>query len=273
MIGDPEAVPVADLSPAVAPANPLRIAAAGDLHCDEHNADAVCASVEQLRGRSDLVLLAGDLTTLGRAEQARPLAKACSRLGVPVLAVLGNHDWHSGEQDKLTAVFRDAGVQVLDRSSAVVHVADRVHGMDRVIGVVGVKGFIGGFSGSHLPDFGEPLMREVFRETSRDVEALDRGLCEIESCPTRVVLMHYAPTESTIVGEEPGIWPFLGSDRLAGPIAQHEPDLVIHGHAHGGTFSGAVGRVPVYNVAAPVIDREFWIFELVGPVPQRAWIR
>jgi Icc-related predicted phosphoesterase len=128
--------------------------------------------------------------------------------------------------------------------------------------VAGTKGFVGGFPGSHLPDFGEPLLREVYRETTREVEALDRGLREIALCQVRIVMLHYAPTRDTIEGEAPGIWAFLGTDRLAAPIAEHEPDLVLHGHAHSGTFEGALGGVPIYNVSVPVMGRDFWLFEL-----------
>jgi Icc-related predicted phosphoesterase len=138
------------------------------------------------------------------------------------------------------------------------------------VGIVGLKGFVGGFPGSHLPDFGEPLLREVYHETTLDVQALDRGLREIALCPARVVLLHYAPTEQTIVGEPTGIWGYLGTDRLAPPIAEHEPDLVLHGHAHAGTFEGAIGKVPVYNVSVPVIARDFWLFELDIPTPAHA---
>jgi Icc-related predicted phosphoesterase len=130
------------------------------------------------------------------------------------------------------------------------------------VGIVGLKGFVGGFPGSLLVDFGEPLMRTLYRETTVDVEALGRGLHEIAACPIRIVLMHYAPTAATIAGEPEGIWAFLGSDRLAAPIAEHEPDLVLHGHAHAGTFEGAIGEVPVYNVSVPVMARDFWLFEL-----------
>src|SRR5205814_3829643 len=119
-----------------------------------------------------------------------------------------------------------------------------------------------GFPGSHLPDFGEPLLRGVYRETSLEVEALHEGLRAVALCPIRIVLLHYAPTDTTIEGEAPGIWGFLGTDRLAAPIAEHEPDLVLHGHAHAGTFSGTVGEVPVYNVSVPVIGRDYWLFEL-----------
>jgi Icc-related predicted phosphoesterase len=175
---------------------------------------------------------------------------------MPVFAVLGNHDWHCNRHDELIDALRTGGIHVLDRAHAI---AD-VHGVE--VGVVGLKGFVGGFPGSHLPDFGEPLLRTVYAETTRDVEALHRGLHEIALCPIRLVLLHYAPVCDTIVGEPPGIWAFLGSDRLAAPIAEHEPDLVLHGHAHAGTFEGAIGSVPVYNVSVPVMGREFWIFEL-----------
>src|SRR5439155_1126497 len=47
-------------------------------------------------------------------------------------------------------------------------------------------------------------------------------------------------------------------------IAEYRPDLVLHGHAHAGSFEGCVGTVPVYNVAVHVMGRDFWIFDLEG---------
>jgi Icc-related predicted phosphoesterase len=237
------------------------------LHCDQTRAESVTASVLALEGRADLVLLAGDLTTLGEPEQVAPLAQACSRLSVPVLAVLGNHDWHANRADELIDVLQGGGVHVLERTA---HVCE-IDGLR--VGVVGLKGFIGGFAGSHLPDFGEPLLRKVYAETTADVAALEQGLRDLTMCSARIVLLHYAPTQETIVGEPPGIWPFLGSDRLGAPIAQHEPDLVLHGHAHAGTFRGAIGAAPVYNVAVPVTGQDFWLFELDLPAAARAAIR
>jgi Icc-related predicted phosphoesterase len=234
----------------------LRIAAAGDVHCAEHHRDAINRTVEGLAASADIVLFAGDLTTHGEPAQAAVLADACAGLEVPVFAVLGNHDWHADRRDELVAVLEDGGIRVLDRSWAVCEAA----GLE--VGIVGVKGFVGGFPGSHLPDFGEPLLRRVYEEATRDVVALDQGLREIALCPTRIALLHYAPTAETIVGEPPGIWAFLGTDRLAAPIAEHEPDLVVHGHAHAGRFEGSIGQVPVYNVSVPVIERDFWLFEL-----------
>src|SRR5207248_9370234 len=242
----------------------LRIAASGDLHCSEQRREEVAQALAALNGLADLVLLAGDLTTHGEPDQGRVLADACRALELPVFAVLGNHDWHANRQPELMTVLEDGGIGVLERDWAICDVG----GYE--VGIVGVKGFVGGFPGSHLPDFGEPLLRQVYRETSREVEALDQGLREIAVCPTRIALMHYSPTASTIAGEAPGIWAFLGTDRLAAPIAEHEPDMVLHGHAHGGTFNGLIGQVPVYNVSVPVIGRDFWLFELDVSTPARA---
>jgi uncharacterized protein len=242
----------------------LRIAAAGDLHCSEHHRDQARRAIASIGATADLVLLAGDLTTHGEPGQGAVLADACASLEVPVFAVLGNHDWHANRRDELVEALQSGGIRVLDRDWAICEVG----GLD--VGIVGVKGFVGGFPGSHLPDFGEPLLREVYRESSREIEALDHGLREIALCPTRIALMHYAPTESTIAGESPGIWSFLGTDRLAAPIAEHEPDLVLHGHAHNGTFEGRIGDVPVYNVSVHVIGRDFWLFELDVSTPTRA---
>ncbi|HMJ03573.1 MAG TPA: metallophosphoesterase [Conexibacter sp.] len=236
---------------------PVRVAAAGDVHCRVDHRDAIVASFAALRDQADLLLLAGDLTTTGEPEEGAVLAEACRDLGMPVFAVLGNHDWHANRRDELVEAIEVGGdVVVLDRA----HRTCETTGVE--VGVVGVKGFVGGFPGSHLPDFGEPLLREVYAETSRDVEALERGLREIALCPVRIVLLHYAPTDATLAGEAPGIQAFLGTDRLAAPIAEHEPTLVLHGHAHAGTFAAQIGTVPVRNVSIHVLGRDFHVFEL-----------
>jgi Icc-related predicted phosphoesterase len=204
------------------------------------------------------VLLAGDLTTHGEPEQAEVLADAVRGLNIPVAAVLGNHDLHSGYGDEIAAIHREAGLYMLDRAATVFE----VDGGE--IGVVGTKGFVGGFTGSQLPDFGEQLLRRVYAETSDEVEAIRRGLQQVAHCPIRIVLLHYAPTSDTLHGEPEGIWTFLGSDRLATPIAEYRPDVVLHGHAHAGSFEGAIGDVPVYNVAVHVTGRDFYVFELHG---------
>jgi Icc-related predicted phosphoesterase len=190
--------------------------------------------------------------------EAAVLARVCRGLDIPVVAVLGNHDWHLDRAEEITGVLADAGVTVLDRECTVVEAA----GLR--VGVAGAKGFVGGFPGSHLPDFGEPALRMVYAESTAEIKGIARGLHAIATCDVRVVLLHYAPTEETLVGEPEGIWAFLGTDRMGAPIREHEPDLVLHGHAHVGTFEGSIGAVPVYNVSVPLMGQDFWIFELSG---------
>jgi Icc-related predicted phosphoesterase len=221
----------------------VRVAAAGDIHVREANAEQVREAFRAIAPEVDLILLAGDLTTHGEPRQVAFLADACEGVALPpVAAVLGNHDHHCGRAQELTAALEDAGITVLDRSSRVYE--------------------IGGVEGSHLPDFGEPLLRQLYRETSEEVEAIRDGLVAVAHCPVRIVLLHYAPVEDTLAGEPPGIHTFLGSSRLADPIREHEPDLVLHGHAHAGSFEGSIGPTPVHNVSVPVMKRDFWVFEL-----------
>lgn len=233
----------------------IRIAAAGDIHCSEEERSRLQAAFADADRQADLILLAGDLTTYGEPEQAAVLADVTREIATPIFAVLGNHDWHAGRHEELVAALRDGGIHLLERAAEVVD----VKGVD--VGIAGTKGFVGGFSDSLLPDFGEPLLRRLYAETSAEVSALDRGLRTVQDCPVRIVLLHYSPTSSTIEGERETIWAFLGSERLAGPIAEHRPDAVFHGHGHAGTFAGSIGDIPVFNVGAAVPVQDFWLFE------------
>lgn len=233
----------------------IRIAAAGDVHASEAVRERVEASFERLEG-VDLVLLAGDVTTHGEPEQATVVADAARRVDVPVVCVLGNHDVHAGRAEEVARVLRDAGIVVLDRATEVL----TVRGLE--VGIVGTKGFVGGFPGSSIPDFGERLLRDLYAETTEEMCAIERGLQEIARADLRVVLLHYAPVVETLEGEPAGIHAMLGSARLAIPVAEYQPDLVLHGHAHAGSFEGRIGETPVYNVAVHVTGRDFYVFDL-----------
>jgi Icc-related predicted phosphoesterase len=237
----------------------IRIAATGDIHLGrDADHDRWAAAFAGLRDRVDLVLLAGDLTTHGLPEQAALVATAVRGLDVPVLAVLGNHDWHCNRRDEVAAVLREGGIDVLEREHRILELCGTE------VGIAGCKGFGGGFDGAHIPDFGEPLLRSLYAESMSEAQALDEALRAIALCPFRIALLHYAPITATLKGERPDIWAFLGTDRLAAPLREHHPDLVLHGHAHAGTFAGALGDVPVYNVSVPVLGEDFWVFEMTG---------
>jgi uncharacterized protein len=236
-------------------AKSVRVAAAGDIHASAADAGRVREAFQRAAEQADLILLAGDLTQHGQVDEVCVVADACRDLPVSVVAVLGNHDWQSDRPADLSRALAEAGVVVLDRSHTILPVA----GVS--VGIAGVKGFVGGF-GEQWANFGEPIFRDAYAETTRDVDGLERGLEAIEPCALRIALLHYSPTEATLVGEPERLWLVLGADRLAGPIRAHRPDLVVHGHAHHGSFEGAIDGVSVYNVAVHVLGREFWVFEL-----------
>ena len=234
---------------------PIRIAAAGDIHASEATRDETVEAFGDVAERADLILLAGDLTQHGQVDEAGVVADACRGLSVPVVAVLGNHDYHSDRQVDVTATLADAGVVVLERSSTIM----QIEGV--TVGVAGVKGFVGGF-GRQWANFGEPLFRQAYAETTADVEALDAALRAIAGADVRVALLHYAPTAQTLEGEPKELWLVLGAERLATPIAEHRPDLVLHGHAHAGSPNGEIDGVPVHNVAVHVTGETFAVFTL-----------
>jgi Icc-related predicted phosphoesterase len=237
-------------------ASTLRVAAAGDIHCREANRERIVEAFARLEGEADLALLAGDLTSHGTVAEAEILCAAATRTSVPLFAVLGNHDWHASEADLIADRLGEAGVTVLDREATVLE----LEGLE--VGLVGCKGFVGGFAPRHLPDFGEPSLRAVYAETTAEVDGLEAGLHQVETCPLRIVLLHYSPVAATLEGEPAEILAFLGSDRLAAPILEHGPDLVVHGHAHEGAEEGRIGETPVFNVSLPVTGGEFRIIEL-----------
>lgn len=234
----------------------IKIAAAGDIHATEDHGPKLVEAFEAAAAEADVILLAGDLTADGEPAEAEVLADVCRALDVPVFAVLGNHDYHLQKDEEIAETLRRAGVRVLVRDCAVCE----VNGIE--VGVVGTKGFVGGFAGSAQPDFGERLLREVYAETTEEARAIGRGLRRVSHCPLRIVLLHYSPILDTLEGEPVGIHAFLGSARLANPIQEYRPDVVLHGHAHAGSFKGEIGDVPVYNVAVHVTQRDFYVFDL-----------
>ncbi|AZM63943.1 MULTISPECIES: metallophosphoesterase [unclassified Streptomyces] len=242
----------------------IRVAAVGDIHMAPETRGVLRPAFDTLPECADLLLLAGDLTRHGTLEEARVVADEIRDLGVPVVAVLGNHDHHDDRQDEVTQLLREAGAEVLEGGSAVVRVGDVR------VGVAGTKGFGGGFVGASAGEFGEPVMKEFVRVSRRCADGLRSALEGLarEGCDLRIALTHYSPVPETLAGEPLEIYPFLGSYLLAEAIDTAGADLAVHGHAHAGTEHGmTTGGVKVRNVAQPVIGRAFHVYHL--PVRER----
>jgi Icc-related predicted phosphoesterase len=234
----------------------IRVAAVGDVHLGAHDAGVCRAELAQLPEHADVLLLAGDLTRLGSVEEMHVVAGEFCDLGVPVVAVLGNHDHQSDQADDGRRVLEDAGIRVLEGEGVVLEVGDQR------LGVAGVKGFGGGFAGKCGAAFGEPEMKAFIRHTEEVSEALADALAALEA-DVRIALTHYSPVTDTLRGEPPEIYPFLGSYLLAEAIDGAATDLAVHGHAHYGREHGLTpGGVRVRNVARPVIGTSYALYQL-----------
>ena len=232
----------------------IRVAAVGDVHVGTDSAGRLAPRLAGLADHADVFLLAGDLTHRGRPEEAKVLAEELRGVRVPTIAVLGNHDYHSDEQDGVTEVLEQAGIRVLEGDAVVLEIGGRR------VGIAGSKGFGGGFAGASASDFGEPEMKAFVGHTKALAGRLERALAGLHT-DRRIVLLHYSPVAETLAGEPREIHAFLGSYLLAEAVDRVGADLVLHGHAHRGSRDGTTpGGVPVRNVAAPVIGRAYEVF-------------
>jgi Icc-related predicted phosphoesterase len=232
----------------------IRVAAVGDVHVGLDSGDAARHLFDGVEADADVLLLAGDLTRMGDTAEADLVASAVERVRVPVVAVLGNHDFHSDAAPKVQASLEAAGAIVLEGDSAEVELAEGS------IGVAGTKGFGGGFAGASGSAFGEPEMKAFIRHTESLAERLRASLAELRT-DVRVALLHYSPVKDTLAGERLDIFPFLGSYLLGEAIDDAGADLAVHGHAHGGTEKGVTpGGIHVRNVAQPVIRAPYTVY-------------
>lgn len=231
----------------------VRVAAVGDVHV---GLDDPVPDFGELGGSADMLLLAGDLTRRGTRAEAERLARTLATVGVPVVAVLGNHDHHSDASHEVTSVLEHAGVVVLEQSATSVVVDGAV------VGIVGAKGFGGGMAGVAATAFGEPEMKAFAQHGAPIASAVQSCLASLDT-DLRILLLHYSPVRDTLEGEPPEIHAFLGDYRLA-EVADHAgADLILHGHAHRGRERGRTpGGIPVRNVARPVIRAPYRVFEI-----------
>lgn len=234
----------------------IRIAAAGDVHYDRKSHNRLAQHFHNLHDQADVFLLAGDLTQTGHPEEMKVLADDLKKCPVPVVAVLGNHDYHVDQVELVTKILNDANVTVLEGNSIIMNIGEFR------VGIAGAKGFGGGFVGACGSDFGEPEMKAFMRHSKNNARLLENIIKEME-VDYKIVLLHYSPTASTLTGEKKEIFPFLGSYYLAEAVDYGKADICFHGHAHGGVEKGETpGGCPVRNVAQPVIRHAFNIYTL-----------
>lgn len=245
---------------------PLRIAAVGDLHCTKESAGLLRPLFEQAAAKADVLLLCGDLTDYGTAEEAQILAKELSVVKHPIIAVLGNHDHESGTPEKVTQILCEAGVRMLDGDSVVIN----------DVGFAGCKGFCGGFGRGTLGPWGESAVKLFVKQAIDEALKLESALARLRT-PQRVALLHYSPIAETVAGEPEQIFPFLGCSRLEDPLERYPVQACFHGHAHRGTMTGKTrAGIPVYNVAYPLLRRDLGpelplrIIELSTPANEQA---
>jgi Icc-related predicted phosphoesterase len=244
----------------------VRIAAVGDVHCTKTSDGVLQPLFGQMAESADVIALCGDLVDYGLPEEAHVLTKELSgaiKNKVPVVAVLGNHDFEGGQAPAIKQVLCDAGITILDGDAV------EIQG----IGFAGTKGFCGGFGRRALEPWGEPAIKSFVREALDESLKLESALARLRT-RHRIALLHYAPIEATVQGEPPEIYPFLGSSRLEEPLNRYEVTAVLHGHAHHGTPEGRTSaNVPVYNVSMSLLRRAFpdrpgfRILEVPRPVP------
>lgn len=242
----------------------VRVAAVGDLHCTKASQGMLQPLFATINDSADILLLCGDLTDYGLPEEAQVLAKELvPTLKIPVVAVLGNHDYESGQPQEVQRILTEAGIQMLDGDGCEI----------RGISFAGVKGFAGGFGERALEPWGEESIKRFVHEAVDEALKLERAIARMRT-PQHIVLLHYSPIRATVEGEEPEIFPFLGSSRLEEPLNRYQVAVVFHGHAHRGRPEGRTQRnVPVYNVAMPLLQHAFperppFRVEAIPTVPQ-----
>ncbi len=226
-------------------ATTVRFAAVGDIHVNKDSTGTLRAFFAQATEAADALLLCGDLTDCGTAEEAQILAEELGAVSVPIVAVLGNHDYESGTPQAVAEALTRAGVRVLDGEAC------EIEG----VGIAGVKGFPGGFGRGSLGAWGEPAIKLFVQEALNEAMKLESALAKLRT-PRRIAVLHYSPIAGTVQGEPMEIYPFLGSSRLEEPLLRYPVDAVFHGHAHRGTMKAStINGVPVYNVAKPLLTR------------------
>lgn len=226
----------------------IRLAAIGDLHIRATVSAALWTELASLSDRVDALVVAGDITDGGRIAEAEHAADLFRAVGVPVVAVLGNHDLRCLRRTAFRRVLERSGVVLLDGERFVLTTP-----VGTRIGFAGVGGAGGGFWPVEGPDaLHSRAMKALALRAKREASRLDAALDGLDA-DVRIAVTHFAPTSSTLGREPLGKYWMLGNSELGRIIDRHHVDLVFHGHAHLGNLCGRTrGGIPVLNVASTV---------------------
>ena len=224
-----------------------RIAAVADIHVRESDKGRWVDYFKEVSQKADVLVIAGDLTDTGDEQEAQVLAEELKSCTIPVIGVLGNHDYEKGRHKLIRQIVQNQNVHILNGEAIVV----------AGVGFAGIKGFGGGFDNYMLSMFGEGAMKAFVQEAVEEALHLDRALARLDADHPqikKVAVLHYSPIKETVVGEPEPIFPFLGCSRLAEPLSRRHVEAAFHGHAHVGTLEGQTSNgVKVFNVAKPIL--------------------
>lgn len=221
----------------------VRIAAVGDIHCGKNALGLIAPFFANVNDQADILILCGDLTDYGTPEEAHILLKELSSVKIPMVGVLGNHDFETGQAEEVSKILSAGGITILD--------GDTVEILG--VGFAGIKGYIGGFGRHSLGAWGEAGIKSIVNEAMSEALKLDSALARLRTT-YRVAVLHYSPILGTVIGEPVEIYPFLGNSRLEEPLLRNPVNAVFHGHVHKGTLEGTlISGTPVYNVAMPLL--------------------
>lgn len=241
----------------------VRLAAVSDIHFGRTPVGTLHTLFSQIVEAADILLLCGDLTDTGNPEEGRGLARELASVKIPMVGVLGNHDYECDRLEELKQALQEGGIRILDGD------ADEILG----IGFAGVKGFAGGFGRGALGPWGEPATKAFVQEALNEALKFEKALAKLRT-ESKVALLHYAPISATVEGEPPEIFAYLGSSRLEEPLSRYPVQMVFHGHAHHGAPEGRTrDGIPVYNVSMSLLQRmypdqpPFRVVEIPAPAP------
>lgn len=187
----------------------LRVAAIGDMHIGNSEGAGLShlglSQVVDSIGQSnpDVVLLCGDQTQTGSLRCTQVVADAFQVLAdqkIPVLAVLGNHDYRLNNNAEKKAIYADGGIVVLDGKTYVLKKSVRESVLP-----VGVIGITGGFDGSIAKETRRLVKEAKFPKIpgpniQQEIDKLLACLSDPTLPDSNLLMMHYAPSDVNLTG-------------------------------------------------------------------------